>query len=157
MTRTVVPPPRAVASGPGGRLRGATGGDDLPTKLVKYIPGETLAFFVPAAALIGSDRDGLLVAIAIVGTIGNVGWLWYSARPEPATKRPRTHFYVLSVIAFVVWALVTAPNLADLISLDEVAAAVLLMAGVFLIPLADGILNALGGQSPALGRQPSDR
>ncbi|HEX5994945.1 MAG TPA: hypothetical protein VFY84_07360 [Jiangellales bacterium] len=131
------------------------GGDDLPTKLVKYIPGETLAFFVPAAALVGSERDGLLWAIALVGAVGTVAWLWYASRSEPIEKRPRAHFFGLAVIAYAVWALATAPNLGELVRVDEVTAGVILMFGVFLIPVIDGILNSLtpakmpGGQGVA--------
>jgi hypothetical protein len=127
---------------PEGRLR-ADGSENLPTKLVKYIPGETLAFFVPAASLLGTSRDGLLLAATAVGAVGTVGWLWYTSRSEPPEKRPLPHFYVLAVIAFVLWCIVTAPNLADVLHIDDVVAGLLLMVGVFLIPLADGILEKI--------------
>jgi hypothetical protein len=141
MPRTVVPPKPAskrAADAP-------AGGDQLPEKLVKYIPGETLAFFVPVAAALGSDRKGWLVAVTIVAAIGTVAYLWNSASSTPATERPLPHFYVLAVIAFAAWAIGTSPNIADLISVDDVVAGVILALAVFLVPLADGILNRVLG------------
>ena len=132
MTRTVVPPPPGESEG----------GDDFPTALVKYVPAETLAFFVPAAAGIGRDRSALLILVVVVGAIGTLGYLWLRAQAEPdKNKRPLLHFYVLAVIAFLVWAIGTAPSVAQLAHLDEVAAGVVLGTGVFLIPLADRLLT----------------
>ncbi len=143
MPRTIVPPrPAPSAGGPGGQIR-LEGGDDLSTKLVKYVPAESIAFFVPAAASLGTSRSALLFAVVAVGAIGTVGWLWYKGNPLKDYERPLPHFYFLSVIAFLIWALATAPNLAALVHLDTVATGVLLMFGVFLIPLADGILTRL--------------
>jgi hypothetical protein len=146
MPRTIVPPPSApAAGGPGGRIR-LDGGDDLSTKLIKYVPAEAIAFFVPAAAGLGKGRDGLLYTIAVVGAIGTLGWLWYNGSALPAVKRPLPHYYVLSVLAFLIWALATAPNLASAVGLDSVETGLLLTFGVFLIPLADGILTKLRGR-----------
>ena len=144
MPRTVVPPVRVDAGGPGGAIR-LEGGDDLPTKLVKYVPAETIAFFVPATAGIGSGRGALLLVVVVAGVIGTVAWLWYKGSSQPEAQRPRAHFYVLSAIAFLVWAVATAPNVAALARLDSVTAGVLLLLAVFLIPLADGVLTKLRG------------
>jgi hypothetical protein len=133
VTRTVVPK---------SRLR-AGSGDDFPTKLVKYIPGETLAFFVPTAALLGEDRSALLVTVALIGAAGNIGYLWYLGRSEPVDRQPRAHFYILAVFAFVAWALVTAPNLAAMAGLDQVASSVILAIAVFAVPLIDGVTTSL--------------
>ena len=67
MPRTVVPPTR---------MRGrdsSAGGDSLPERLVKYVPAETLAFFVPVAALLGDDHRPWLIVALIVGVIGTAG------------------------------------------------------------------------------------
>ena len=142
MPRTIVPPPLApAAGGPGGRIR-LDGGDDLSTKLVKYVPAETLAFFVPAAGRLGTSRSALLFAAVAAGAIGTVGWLWYKGSSLPAEKRPLPHYYVLSVIAFLIWALVTAPNLAVLVHLDTVVTGG--AAGVRCVP------------HPASGRHPDE-
>lgn len=147
MPRTVVP------AASGRRTRGPTDrqgggqGDDLPTRLVKYVPAETLAFYVPAAAAIGATNDLLLVVVVAVGAVGTAGWLWYQASSLAAEERPLVHFYVLAVIAFLVWALATAPSLASLLRLDTVTTGIILAIGVFLIPLADGILERRRAQS----------
>jgi hypothetical protein len=141
MPRTVVPAtPERSTRAPQDSAGGARG-DDLPTKLVKYVPAEALAFFVPAAAAIGSGNDVLLIIIVAVGAIGTAGWLWYNASSLPAPERPLVHFYALAVIAFLVWALATAPNVAAIVRLDTVTTGVILAIGVFLIPLVDGILE----------------
>lgn len=142
MPRTIVPPVVVSPGGPGGKIR-LEGGEDLPSKLIKYVPAETLAFFVPAAAGIGTSGRALLLAVVVAGAIGTVGWLWYKGSSLPAKERPLFHFYVLSVIAFLVWALATAPNVAALANLSAIATSVLLLLGVYLIPLADGILTKL--------------
>src|SRR4051812_1815235 len=99
MPRTVVPPPDVR----GGGGLGAQAGDGLPEKLVKYVPAETLAFFVPAAAGLGSDRDTWLIVVFVVGLAGTLGYLWNRGQEEQPDKRPLTHFYVLSGIAFCCW------------------------------------------------------
>lgn len=140
MPRTIVPPQR------GGRLADKpVTGDQLPEKLVKYIPGETLAFVVPIVAALGTDREGWLIAVLIIAALGTPAYLWNSARSLPANERPLTHFYVLATIAFVGWAIGTCPSVADLISVDDVIAGVILALAVFLIPLSDGILNSVLG------------
>lgn len=135
MPRTVVPPPR---------MRGAAaaggGGDSFPERLVKYVPAETLAFFVPVAALLGDGHRPLLIVAVVVGLIGTVGYLMQTAPSEP-DERPRIHYYVLACLAFLSWAIGTTPSVADLIHLDHTGAAFVLAVAVFLIPLADGVLN----------------
>ncbi len=143
MPRTIVPPTVAPsAGGPGGKVR-LDQGEDLSTKLIKYVPAEAIAFFVPAAAGLGTSRGALLVTTVAVGAAGTLGWLWYNGNSLPPDKRPLPHYYVLSVIAFLIWALATAPNLATLVNLDTTVTGLLLMFGVFLIPLADGILTKI--------------
>ena len=135
MPRTVVPPVS---------LRGkkAVGGDQLPEKLVKYVPAETLAFFVPAAAALGTGRRGLLIVVVVAGLAGTVGYLWWQGQRAKG-KRPLPHFYVLAGLAFLCWAVGTCPNVATTIGLDQVEAGVVLGVAVFLIPLTDGVFTRL--------------
>lgn len=137
MPRTVVPPVRLRGEG-----QTAEGGDSFPERLVKYVPAETLAFFVPAAALLGSDHRPWLIVALVVGAIGTVGYLLQAA-PEDPDSRPRVHYYVLACLAFLGWAVGTTPAVADLVHLDQVGAAFVLAVAVFLIPLADEMLNRL--------------
>lgn len=149
MARTVVPPPR------GARAAGSLGqGDGISEKIIKYVPAETLAFFVPATAAAGADEEGWLIVALIAGALGNFGWLWLSAQSiTEEAKRPLRHFYVLAIVAFGCWAIATSPAVAELIGVGDVAAGLILLLGVFLIPLADGILNVLharrSGGAPA--------
>jgi hypothetical protein len=138
----VVPPSPATTR----RAGGGQDGDALPEKLVKYVPAETLAFFVPVAAALGTSRDGWLVAAIVVAALGTVGYLWQNAQQLKPTQRPLGHFYVLAVVAFCAWAVGTSGSVADLLGADDIVGSVLLGFAVFLIPLADGVLNTLQGR-----------
>jgi predicted membrane channel-forming protein YqfA (hemolysin III family) len=120
----------------------ASGGDSFPERLVKYVPAETLAFFVPVAALLGGDHQAWLIVALVVGVFGTFGYL-LQMTPKEADDRPRPHYYVLACLAFLSWAIGTTPAVADLIHLDQTGAAFVLAVAVFLIPLADALLNRL--------------
>jgi len=137
MPRTVVPP--VVVRGE--RVSGS--GDGLPERLVKYVPVETLAFFVPISAGIDGDRTRLLTLVLVAGVLGTVGYLWLGARTLKPEKRPLVTFYPLAAVAFLTWALSTSPAVAGLVHLDHTAAAVVFGIAVLLIPLADEVLTRL--------------
>ncbi len=140
MPRTVVPPARFRGNG-----TPPAGGDGLPERLVKYVPAETLAFFVPLAAGIGSGRRVLLVVVLCAGLVGTIGYLWLAGQRAAADERPRPHFFVLAAVAFVSWAVGTSPNVAGLFGVDRLVAGVWLGLAVFLIPLVDEVINRLPG------------
>src|SRR4051812_26482152 len=121
MPRTVVPP------SPASDLRATTdgGGDKLPEKLIKYVPAETLAFFVPVAAAVGTGRNALLVTVLVIGLIGTPCYLWTAARQLPRDKRPLFHFYPLAMAAFAVWALGTSSAVADLVHVEPTTAGII--------------------------------
>jgi hypothetical protein len=148
MARTVVPPqvaaearPRDLEEVSGEEL--AVVGDSIPEKLVKYVPAETLAFFVPFAAAIGPERQGLLIAVMVIAAIGNVGYLWWNGHTLPKAQQPLPHFFVLATIAFACWAVATAPNVTALLGIDALVSAVILGGAVFLVPLADQLFSVL--------------
>jgi hypothetical protein len=146
MARTVVPPQVAAQARPAGPDEAVVAevpvaGDSLPEKLVKYVPAETLAFFVPLAAAIGPERRGLLIAVVVIGLIGNAGYLWWNGRRLPQEERPLPHFFLLATIAFLCWAIATAPNVAAMLGVDSLVSAVILGGAVFLIPLADQFIT----------------
>lgn len=142
MARTVVPPPPKGVMLNASRAGSAATGDTLPERLIKYVPAETLAFFVPIAAILGANQGNVLFAALVASAIGTVGYLWLSARALPPAEQPLPHFYVLAVVAFGCWSLTTAPNVRAVFNIDETTAAVILPFSVFLIPLADGVLSA---------------
>jgi len=136
MPRTVVPPVRMRTAG-----AESVGGDSLPERLVKYVPAETLAFFVPIAAVLGADRRPLLVTVLAIGVVGTAGYLWLAGQKAAEDERPLPHFYVLACLAFLCWAVGTSAGVAGLIGLDPVGAGVVLGAAVFAVPLLDEVLN----------------
>jgi len=152
--RTVVPPHRVeVEDLQGNKQFVSDAGDGFDEKLLKYIPAETIAFLVPAAAALGTTRSGWLIAVLGVGAVGSLGWLWYNAQSLPPEKQPRLHSYLLAFLAFCLWAVGTAPNVASLVGVDEAVASVLLGIAVFLIPLLDGIIPLLGALITRLWRR----
>jgi len=144
MPRTVVPPVRF--RGSRGRRGEPAGGDSLPERLVKYVPAETLAFFVPIAAILGDDRRPWLITVLVVGVVGTAGYLWLAARRVRDDERPLPHFYVLACVAFLCWAIGTSAGVAGLVGFDGVESGVILGLAVFVVPLADDVLNRLLGR-----------
>jgi hypothetical protein len=116
-------------------------GDRFPEKLIKYVPAETLAFFVPVAAAIGTGRNALLVAALVLGMIFTPLYLWLAARKLPTDKRPLFHFYLLAAVAFVVWALGTSSAVADLVQVEPTVVGIIFMFAVFIIPGADAAIT----------------
>jgi uncharacterized membrane protein len=128
------------------------GGDGLPEKLAKYVPAETLAFFVPISATIPDSRMALLWVAVAVGLVGTIIYLIVAAQRATADAKPRLHFFVLAGLAFLAWALGTGKGVQDLIGLDSITAGVILGVAVFLVPLIDSALNIV---SAARRRSPS--
>jgi hypothetical protein len=116
--------------------------DDYTNKLVKYVPAEVLAFFAPTAAAV-TNRHGLLIAATVIGFLATPVYLWLMAQRLRPEQKPLPHFYPLSAIAFLAWALGTS-SIGSLIGLDSVETAFTLGSSVFLIPLVDGVLERMG-------------
>ena len=137
MPRTVVPSPTIRGKG------GTDPGDGFPEKLAKYVPAETLAFFVPTSAALGDGRSTALVVVTCVALAGSVGYLFVSARKLGEDERPTVYFYVLAGLAFLGWCLGTSANVADLVGIDNVLAGVILAVTIFAIPLLDEFIASL--------------
>src|ERR1700694_366387 len=75
--------------------------DKYADKLVKYIPAEVIAFFLPTFALAVAKQsrwgEWLVLGTCVLGT-----WGYMAIRRDPASK-PRWYFYLLSVLAFIAW------------------------------------------------------
>jgi hypothetical protein len=129
--------------------------DDYSSKLVKYIPGEVIAFFVPAYALAAQVPElwarWLVLVLCVLGT---VGYLFARASKE---KPPRWYFYVLALLSFLAWAMGTSKVATELFRINDpgVVSKLIVTAAVFLIPLADELLTRLlPGSSVAPAPQP---
>jgi hypothetical protein len=125
--------------------------DDYRERILKYIPGETLAFFVPAsAAAAAADARAHLLAL-VIGIVGNVLYLRWTARRLPKGKRVLPHYYWLSTWAFLIWAFTTSAPLVDSLPSgllfgipNSVSVGIVLLATVFLTPVVDDELAARG-------------
>jgi hypothetical protein len=109
-------------------------------KLVKYIPGEVIGFYVLAYAYVQVGPDWaqwLVLGLAVVGTPA------YLFARSDSTNPPRWFYYVLAVLAFVGWALGTSSVGADLFGLPDFVSTLAVFLAVFLIPLADELLTRL--------------
>jgi hypothetical protein len=111
--------------------------DEYKDKLIKFVPAEVVAFFAPLASLV-QERPTLLVSSAFLGLIATPGYLWISAGKLEPAARPPIHNYVLSTLAFAVWALATS-RLGSMVGLGSIETAFLLGVTVFAIPFIDGL------------------
>src|SRR5688572_12273335 len=64
------PAPAAAPAGAGDGDASKRRADGYREKLVKYVPAEVIAFFVPITAALGTDDEGLVIACLIAGAIG---------------------------------------------------------------------------------------
>lgn len=126
MPRTVVHP------------RAGKPGDSVLEKLAKYVPAETVAFYVPAYAIAKAHGSSICWAILTVGLIGTIIYLVAVA---DSANPPRWYFYLLSGIAFIVWAMATSSVEVDLFQWGEWVGELLLFVAVFLIPIIDKLIT----------------
>lgn len=138
MPRTVVYPRAAKRAAAAGGAQSKP--DELSEKLLKYIPGEVLAFFVPVYALVPKEPKWGLWAVLVVGAVGGVGYLF--AQADKAAP-PRFYFYLLSIVAFLAWTLGTSTVGTDLGALPDWISHAAIPAAVFLVPMIDEVLTRL--------------
>jgi hypothetical protein len=120
--------------------------DDYKAKLVKYVPAEVIAFYIPAYALAsksgsvaaGSRGETAQIVVIIISILGLIGYLFLrSDKSSP----PRPYFYLLSVLAFLAWAIGTSSVGQDVFHLPETLNEFTVLAAVFLIPMLDDLIT----------------
>ena len=120
--------------------------DEYSDKLLKYIPAEVIAFYLPMytyALSFVQQGDGPvtdktpLIVVLLVSLLGLVGYMY--VRRDPKTN---WYFYVLSAVAFLCWAVGTSSVAQAIIDLPELYNKVILMTGIFLIPMFDELLTS---------------
>lgn len=116
--------------------------DDYQSKLIKYIPGEALAFYAPLAS--GATGKVATIVITLIGVIGTDLYLRQSARRLKESEKPLRHYYFLSVVSFLVWALSINDSFSTLLGIPEQAKILILPCTVFLLPLIDDELTSRG-------------
>ncbi len=116
--------------------------DNYGDKLVKYIPAEVIAFFLPAYTLAAKLQNLWWVGwlILVLSTLALIGYLLLRSDQN---NPPHWYFYILSVGAFLAWAVGTSSAGVDLFHLDqsEITGKLIVMGAVFLIPLVDELLT----------------
>lgn len=145
--------------------------DRYATKLVKYIPAEVLAAFIPLVALAGKIESGSDIWIWItigIGAIAVVGyfrwqetdvlegqlravhgpesddhWREKKLKGELKKRQPHSYFYFLALVAFGAWALATAAPVRAAVGLSPAESEYIVAAVTFILPLADATLNHL--------------
>ena len=130
----------------------AAAADKYADKLLKYIPAEVIAFYTPIYAYVksnvGDPADPAVLAplplafVLIISIVGVLGYL--VVRRDPKTP-PRWYFYALAAVAFVAWAIGTSTVGQDVFGFPEWWDKLILLVGIFLIPLIDELIPALKG------------
>jgi hypothetical protein len=140
MPRTIVYPHPPIRNFASGALSDQP--DRYGDKLVKYIPAEALAFYLPMYTLMKDQGPGSRYAAFIVAVLGVPLYLFTrSDRSSP----PNWYYYVISVLAFVAWAIGTSTLGQDLFALSEVSSKFVTGCAVFLLPAVDALLTRLKG------------
>lgn len=132
--------------GPGGFMgsRAEKSSDGYVDRLIKYVPAEVLAFFLPITAAVGPGRPSLIWVCLAAGFVATPIWLGVHALQMPAGSRPLPHFYVLACVAFVAWAIASSDAVRVVVGVDLVTANVILGVVVLILPGIDILLSAIG-------------
>ncbi len=122
--------------------------DDFATKLIKYIPAETitLATLFFGAWTITGRWVWFWVA---VGAAVNIAYLYALTFASPQTTNPKLYFYFLSAAAFVAWAIGTVDVVEKAAHVSDSAKAGFVLAfAAVAIPSLDLIFSAGPGPAP---------
>ncbi len=119
--------------------------DNYSDKLVKYIPAEVIAFYLPMYTYVLSSvtENGEITSktplfvVLVISLLGLVGYMY--VRRSSTTN---WYFYALSAVAFLAWAIGTSPVGQNLFDLPELYNKVILMTGIFLVPMFDELLSS---------------
>lgn len=117
--------------------------DDLQTKLVKYVPAEVVTVTAGGFAAFNPTGNWIWFGLGL-GALANVLYLFVSAfQSTEKVPLPRWYFYVLSVVAFGVWAIATVSPIQGAMHLTAEKASFILVAGAFGIPLLDSFFGVI--------------
>lgn len=149
MLRTIVyngpAQPRGNALRANGSAAEASPKDGYLEKLVKYVPAEILAVFVPLAAASGAQGVPSILqwVVFFVGLVGTAGWLGIHASKLSKTKRPRWYSYLIASMAFFFWAAASSDVVRNLLGLNAPTTEVLLGVAVLTIPAIDELFSII--------------
>lgn len=128
--------------------------DGYLAKLIKYVPAEVVAVFggiVALAANINPDNtnDNVYVVWVFFGFLAlTPAYFWLRSNNLPNEDRPTWYFYILSILAFAVWAVAISANTREALGLLSISISpglseFILAIGAFLIPFIDEVLSSL--------------
>ena len=112
--------------------------DRYAEKLVKYVPAEVIAFYLPAYAYVQTAGNVTKWTVFGLGALGTVVYLLIRSE---WSRLPHWYFFVLGVVAYVCWALGTSTIGTDLWGMSTMLSRITIAAAVFLIPGIDEILT----------------
>lgn len=114
--------------------------DSYLNRLVKYVPVEGLAPFIPVAAMAG-DKD-MQLWITFLATL-LVGVVLIAAQTKNQTPRPRLWFWPFVVIAFVAWSVGASEEFRGLLEVSSESGGWFLALVAVVLPALDLGLETL--------------
>ena len=130
---------RTVRSGSSARLiRAGDGGDSYLNKLVKYVPVEGLAPFIPIATLAGDNDARLWITFGVTLVVG-LALIIAQARDE----NPRLWYWPFVVIAFFAWSVGASEEFRELLEASDTFGAWLLGLTAVALPALDSALETI--------------
>ena len=105
--------------------------DAFKDRLVKLIPSEIVAFYLVALGIASGANSWYVLAAFAFSLILTPVFLWRTTSDDKC--KPQTKQYVLTILAFVIWALATSQPLACIGLLVPPAAAALLLAAFTIV------------------------
>lgn len=130
---------RTVRPGTSSFRTSSTDDDSYLSKLVKYVPVEGLAPFIPIATLAGS---GLKLWVTFVAALA-LGILLIAVQAKQGNENPRGWFYPFVIIAFCAWSVGASEEFRDLLNVSSSTGAWFLALTAAVLPAADAGLEKL--------------
>ncbi len=116
-------------------------GDDFSSKLIKYMPAEALALVALISSIEGI-KDGQVLAVVIVGGLGQLLWLrQQGAKLDPA-DRPTARQFGFALVAYCAWVLGTSPTVCAVLGIDRTTGTIAMASVAYLLPLIDDSAHA---------------
>lgn len=123
--------------------------DDFLTKIAKYVPAETITLVTLAFAAFSPSGTWVWVILG-GGAVANVIYLFSTALTATSTPLPRWYFYLLAVLAYVLWAAAIIGPVGEKLGIKgdnlEAKQTFYLAAAAFLVPTLDTIATHLSGR-----------
>ncbi len=122
--------------------------DTYAERLVKYIPGEAVGFFLLISATDGIS-DTALAIFAAIGLVGAILWaLNRNMLVKEGVRQPPLMVIIFTGAAFSAWALGTSIAVQELLGIGQQLAALIMLSVAFLLPATDDHASRMLGTRP---------